>query len=314
MKTLTLNEVSKLLKEKNNFEILTHNYPDGDTLGCAYALCNALLKMGKNARVVNCTLPEKFSYLENNIKKQDFECEYVVSVDIASPTLMGVNREKYENRINLCIDHHGSNSMVADNIYVDSTAAAACEIIYDIICMLGVEICKDIANCIYTGISTDTGCFRYTNTTPKTHLIASELMKLNCDWQLINKEMFETKTRQKLMLERMVYDTICFFSQNRCALICITNDMKQSAGVGDDDLEGFASIPRQIEGVLIGITMRENDEGAFKISVRTNGDVDASAFCQLFGGGGHKAAAGCTVKGEKDEVIKKLADAVEKFL
>ena len=314
MKTATISEVCSVLKEQNNFEILTHNYPDGDTLGCGYALCLALQQMGKNARVINCSLPSRFEYLTKGVLNQSFECDYVISVDIASPQLMGDNRQKYEDKIDLCIDHHNINTMQAELKCVDSSAAAACEIIYKIISALPVQLTREIANCIYTGISTDTGCFRYTNTTPNTHTVASKLMEYGCDWQKINKDMFETKTRQKLNLERMLYDTISFYANGKCAVICVTLEMQKKADVSDDEMEGIASIPRQIEGVLIGITMREKQDGSFKISVRTNGDVDASKFCANFGGGGHRAAAGCTVFGTKEQVKKQLSDLAEQLI
>ena len=229
MRMITLSEAATLLKENDNIHILTHRYPDGDTLGCAFALCYALRFLGKKANVkVAPKVPSKFMYLCENYEEQDFSCEFVVSVDVAAPSLLGDLYDEYSDKIDLCIDHHGSNSMVADNICVDATAAAACEIVYLLIKEMGVKISKDIADAIYTGISTDTGCFCYTNTTAQSHKIAAELMELECDFAKINRINFETKTRGKLKMERMVYDTMEFYCGGKCAIIYTTLAMQKS--------------------------------------------------------------------------------------
>lgn len=315
MRKITISKASKLLLNNDNFHILTHRYPDGDTLGCAFALCYALRALGKKANViVNGNLPSKFQYLSKNYEEQDFTPAYVVSVDVAASSLLGELESEYKDKIDMCLDHHGSNSMVADNIYVDSSSAAACEIIYELISELKVELTEDMANALYTGISTDTGCFCYTNTTARTHRIAADIIAAGCDFKMINKVNFETKTRAKLKMERMVYDTMEFYCGGKCAIIHTTLAMQNSICAGDDEMEGLASIPRQIEGVKIGITMREKEDGTFKVSVRTNDGIDASAFCARFGGGGHVAASGCSIKGDLQTAKYMLIKAAEEVL
>lgn len=311
---MKLFEVANFLKEHDNFEILTHAYPDGDTLGSGFALCLALQQMGKNARVITTNVPSKFLYLLNGVKHQSFEAETIVSTDVASDSLLGSNMGTYIGRVDLCIDHHGSNNFTAKEKYVDSNAAANCEIIYKILVELGVNFTEEMADCLYTGISTDTGCFRYTNTTSDTMRITASLMDLGCNSAYINKVMFETKSKEKIQLEHAVYDTIEYCADGKCAIIYTTLDMLKQLDVGDDEMEGLASIPRQIEGVLIGITMREKDGGFFKVSVRTNDNINASDFCSIFGGGGHPAAGGCTIEGALEEVKAKLKKAVVKFI
>ncbi len=311
---MNLFEVANFLKEHDNFEILTHAYPDGDTLGSGFALCLALQQMGKNVRVITTNVPSKFLYLLNGVKHQSFEVETIVSTDVASDSLLGSNMETYVGKVDLCIDHHGSNNFTAKNKYVDSSAAANCEIIYKLLVELGVDFTEEIADCLYTGISTDTGCFRYTNTTSDTMRIVASLMDLGCNSAYINKVMFETKSKEKIQLEHAVYDTIEYCADGKCAIIYTTLDMLKKLDVGDDEMEGLASIPRQIEGVLIGITMREKDGGFFKISVRTNDNINASDFCSIFGGGGHPAAGGCTIEGSLEEVKAKLKKAVVEFI
>ncbi len=315
MRMITLSEAATLLLENDNFHILTHRYPDGDTLGCAYALCYALRTLGKNANVkINGKLPSKFTYLAENYCEQDFTCDFVVSVDVAADSLLGELEQEYKGRIDLCIDHHGSNSLKADNTLVDATCAAACEIIYVLIKSMKVDMTVDIANAIYTGISTDTGCFCYTNTTAQTHRIAADVISLGCDFRMINRVNFETKTRAKLKMERMVYDTMEFYCGGKCAIIYTTLAMQKALGAGDDEMEGLASIPRQIEGVKMGITMREKEDGTFKVSVRTNDGINASEFCARFGGGGHAAASGCSIKGDLSNVKYMLIKAAEEVL
>lgn len=311
---MNLYDIARFLEAHDNYEILTHAYPDGDTLGSSFALCMALQQIGKNARVITTNVPSKFLYLLNGVKQQLFNAETIISTDVAADSLLGSNMSKYIGKVDLCIDHHGSNTFTAKHKFVDKFAAANCEIIYKLLLRMNVKITEEIANCLYTGISTDTGCFRYTNTTSETMRVAASLMELGCDTTYINKTMFETKSKEKILLEHAVYDTIMYCADGKCAIIYTTLDMLKQLDVGDDEMEGLASIPRQIEGVLIGITMREKDGGFFKVSVRTNGNINASDFCSQFGGGGHPAAAGCTIEGDLKTARNKLIEAAEKFL
>ena len=308
---MTLKEVANLILQHNNFDILTHNYPDGDCIGSAFALAHALKQIGKNARVITTDRQKKFEFLFESYSAPEFEREYVISTDVADEKLLGVNRKEYEGKIDLCIDHHKSNEINAPYKYVDADSAAAGEIIYELIPLLGAEYTKEIADCLYTAISTDTGCFRYTNTTSRTMRIAAELIDLNCDSGYIKKEMFETKSKARVELEREILESMIFCADDKCAIIYTTREMTE--GLGDDETEGIASIPRQIEGVKMGITVREKEKD-YKISVRTNDGVDACAFCKQFGGGGHVAASGCTLKGDLQSVLDTLIEAAEKIL
>lgn len=311
-----LKAIADKLLTMDNIEILTHRYPDGDTLGSAYALCGALQQLNKNARVITAGEPaKKYNFLKKGVAEQEFEAEYVVSVDVAATSLLGENEEKYKDRIDICVDHHGTNSIDAKMKYVDPESASAAEIVFELLgLMTGVTLDKHIATCIYTGLSTDTGCFRYTNTTPKTHLIAAKTMAAGAPWEKINAEMFEIMSPARIELQKLVYNTLELHLEGKLALIVVTLDMLKKAGVGDDEVEGLASIPRRVEGVLMGITIREKENGVFKISVRTNEGVDASAYCAVFGGGGHVAASGCTVEGTLEYVKEALINEAKNRL
>lgn len=311
---INLYELANYFEAHDNYEILTHAYPDGDTLGSGFALCAALQQKGKNARVITTNIPSKFNYLTKGIKEQEFEAQTIISVDVATEALLGSNMGEYIGKINVCIDHHGSNTVNADEKFVDRFASANCEILYKLFMRMHIKITQEIADCLYTGISTDTGCFRYTNTTAETMRVAASLMDFGCNTAYINKIMFETKSKNKVLIEHAVYDTMTYCANGKCAIICTTLDMLSRLDVGDDEMEGLASIPRQIEGVLIGITIREKEKGFFKISVRTNDNIDASEFCRKFGGGGHPAAAGCAMEGSLEEVKSRLIAAAEETL
>ena len=308
---ITLESAAKTLLSKDKILILTHRSPDGDTIGSGYALAMALRKLGKSVKV-DCTdpFPEKYSYFTDKLEKLEFDEEFVVSVDIADTKLLGEKLSDYADKIDLCIDHHGSNTKYAKEYYVEASAAAAAKLIR----LMNVEFDKDIANAIYTGITTDTGCFRYTNVTAETHRIAADMIDCGAESGMINRLMFETKSRSRLEIERRVMDSIQFYLDGRCAIAYATIDMMKESGAVDNDMEGVSSLPRQIEGVMAGITLREKNNGKFKVSVRTTDELDASAICANFGGGGHKAAAGCMITGTLNEAIEQIIEVVRQAL
>lgn len=312
--TVSLNEAAKLLASADDILVLSHHFPDGDTFGSNSALCRALQKMGKRARYA-CTdaVSKKFQYLFDGVSVQEFEPEFIVSVDIADVQLFGDGIAQYADRVDLRIDHHKANTDFAKASYVDSTASATCEIIYDIIHLLGVQIDRQIANSLYTGIVTDTGCFKYTNVTPRTFRIAAELMETGIDSAEINRVMFDTKSRERLEMERLVLESISYYYDGRCAVAYITQKMIAETGAADDDIDGISSIPRQIEGVLVGVTIREKQDTDYKISLRTQTPIDASAICQKFGGGGHRGAAGCTISASLEEAKQQIVKAVGEY-
>lgn len=312
---ITLESAAKMLLSKDKILILTHRSPDGDTIGSGYALAMALRKLGKSVKV-DCTdpFPEKYSYFTDKLEKLEFDEEFVVSVDIADTKLLGEKLSDYADKIDLCIDHHGSNTKYAKEYYVEASAAAAAQVIAKLIRLMNVEFDKDIANAIYTGITTDTGCFRYTNVTAETHRIAADMIDCGAESGMINRLMFETKSRSRLEIERRVMDSIQFYLDGRCAIAYATIDMMKESGAVDSDMEGVSSLPRQIEGVMAGITLREKNNGKFKVSVRTTDELDASAICANFGGGGHKAAAGCMITGTLNEAIEQIIEVVRQAL
>lgn len=311
-------EILDFFENNDNFLILTHKSPDGDTLGTGFALCNFLKDMGKRVRVANSDgFPERYSFLYEGCEPdrfEDFEEEHVVAVDIADPNLIGKKLEKYqqEGAVELCIDHHFSNKKFAEMTHVEADAPAAAQIMYKIFRESGREISDIIAKCLYTGIATDTGCFKYESTTSETHMIAAELMKHNIDFANINRKMFDVKSRERIKVEQLVTNNMEFYFEGKCAMITLSSEMTQ--GVDPAEFDGLASVPLSVEGVMIGLTVKQRHEMVYKISARTTEEIDASDFCSVFDGGGHKRAAGCEIHGTLEEVRQKLLDRVEQVL
>lgn len=301
-----------LLKEHDNILILTHAHPDGDTLGSGFALLRALLKLGKTARVINDDeIPAKYSYLYEDLHCKPFQEEYIVAVDVATENLLGNLQNNYSGKVDLCIDHHLTNTEYAGSLLLRD-APAACEIIYDVINELGVPIDEKIANCLYTGISTDTGCFRYASTTAHSYRIAAKLIDAGANNGLINRKMFETKSKTYVNLERLALNGLQLFCQDRVAVITVTQEMYAKTGSNEQETEALAPLTRQIEGVEIGITIREKKDKTCKASLRTYESVNAADLAKYFGGGGHAQAAACrfdcSVEEAKKRIIAKCAE------
>ena len=309
---IDVKQCAEILAQKDNILILTHAHPDGDTLGCGFALCRALMKMGKICAVLNADeIPKKYDYLYEDIAPIQFRQDYVVAVDVATTNLLGSLDGQYH--IDMCIDHHSTNTEYADNLLLEDVPAA-CQIIFEVIKELGAEIDEKMANCLYTGLTTDTGCFRYASTTADTYRAAAQLIDLGADNGRINRVMFETKTKTYARLERLALDSMRFYENERVAIITITQEMYQLTGSNEQETEAIAPLTRQIEGVEIGITIREKADGTCKASIRTFESVNAAQLAKAFGGGGHNQAAACRFDCGIKEAREKLVEKCGEFL
>lgn len=308
---LTLKQTAKFLKSHDNYVILTHASPDGDTLGSAFALYYGLKELGKAACVL-CpdVIPEKYKYFVQKTDHISKENATVIAVDVADPKLLGGLEPEFGSLVDLNIDHHISNVHYAKYLYLDDCASATAECIYELFLLLKIRINDTAAKALYTGIVTDTGCFKYACVTEKTHMIAAELYRYDINAPEINRVMFDTKPRKLLELERMVLDAAEFHFGGKCMLLSVTAEMQTATGCSGTELEGIAVISRSVEGVIAGITIKQTDDAEYKVSVRTYPPLDASVICRMLGGGGHKAAAGATIKGSLDSVKKTVLDAV----
>lgn len=297
--------------------ILCHKNPDGDTIGCAGALCLALKALGKNAAVL-CSdpIPSLYDFMGLELFDSSFTPGFVVAVDVASIQLFGDrnNVQKYAEHVDLCIDHHASNSGYAYETLLDPGAAAACELMIDVIEEMGVPLTPAIADCLYTGISTDTGCFRFSSTTARTHKAAARAMEAGANIEMLNARLFESRSRGRIEIEKMALESLEYFFDGRCAMICLTWDQIVTSGVAGAELEDLTSLPRSIEGVEVGLTLRQQKDGSYRISIRTAGAVDACAIARHLGGGGHARAAGCEISGNLDNARYAVLGEVRKEL
>lgn len=313
---ITEREAADRLMAADNVLLLAHQYPDGDTIGSNYALFLALRALGKQVRVLcGDPIPERFDYITEGVDMPDFAPDFICAVDVADPTLLGDTlNETYGHRVDLCIDHHSTNVGYAAATCVDADCAAAAMVTMRIIRLLGVELTPAIAACLYTGIATDSGCFKYLNADATTHRMAADCIEAGAPYEMINRTHFDIKSRARIELERLALDGIAFHHHGRVAVMTITTAMIARSGATENDLEGMTPIPRQIEGVWVGITLRQKADGNYKISVRTGHHADATAICGLLGGGGHVRAAGCSVDGTLEEAKAAILAATEQAI
>ncbi len=313
---LNYKDLADELLAHDSFAILTHKSPDGDCLGAGLALCYYLRSIGKRANVLNSDgVPKKFEYLAREYCEQALENEFVLSVDVADTKLLGENLEHYADKISLCIDHHGSNRMYAEKTYLDADASAACLIIFELLLDMGYEPRGIIAECLYTGIATDTGCFMYENAKARTHIAAAKLIEAGVNAAEINRNMFIVKSRGRIAAETELLANMRFYESGSVAVMVVKNELIERTKLERAELDGIAPIPMTVEGVRVGLTFKqqEDSEDTYKVSVRTV-DIDASAIALEFDGGGHPRAAGFTISGEVDDIVAKAVATVARFL
>ena len=308
---LTVQETADFLRTLDEVLILTHVRPDGDTVGCAAALCRALRGMGKAAYLLpNPEITGTYEpYAASLWAPEGYVPQSVVSVDIAAPNLLPDNALPYKGGICLAIDHHGSQEFFAERTCLDADAAACGEIVYDVIRALGASVTPEIAMALYVAVSTDTGCFVYTNTTARTHRIAAELLEL-VDVAAVNKSLFRTKSKVRLAMESRMVADMKLYDEGRVVVMEIPLSLRQEFRATEADIEELSSLAALVEGTDCGVTLRELRPGVIKVSVRSGPRVNACAACAALGGGGHQAAAGATVEGTMDAVREAAVQAV----
>ena len=321
LKKLTLFDICDRFSEKKNTVILFHVRPDGDAVGSALATKLLLEAAGSRALCVCANeIPQRLAFLSEGIQKSalaeampaDFEIERIITVDTASSSQLGDMWTRFGEEIEFMIDHHSKGEPYAD-YYVASDAAATGEIIFDISReLLARGVIKAIPDktdyCLYAAISSDTGCFKYSNVTPKTHICSAEILKSGVDAAEINRLLFDSKSMEVLAVEKAGFDTLKMFHNGKIAVVFFTYQMKQKLGVLDEHLETLIDVARSVEGVDVAIAIRQpGPDKTFRVSTRSSNAVDVSVVCSYFGGGGHIRAAGCTIVAD---CIEHVADLV----
>lgn len=313
MKKLTRAEAAEFLVRQDRFSIITHCGPDGDTVGSAAGLCLGLRQLGKTAHVLqNSQFPDKYKYLVEGLLKEDAqEGDTIISVDVAAAKMLSDDSRHLSDRVELRIDHHATDTPFAALELVDSTAAACSEIVYDLLMLLGVRLDVPMANALFTAVSTDTGCFRYANTTSRTFAVASACAAVSPDLFRITQELFDTVTLGRLRLQNWVVEHMHMLCGGKIVVCGIPADLYRTLELQEEDMGNLSGFLRSIEGVKIAATVKQDEEGHTGISVRAVPGYDAAAVCVKFGGGGHKGAAGASMENVTlEEALQALIQAM----
>ena len=311
---LTRTEVADYLEKHDHYCILTHRRPDGDTVGSAVGLCLGLRSMGKDAVVLyNPEITPRYEPLMEGLTvKEPREGDLIVAVDVAEDHMLPKAHSYLRNLVDLRIDHHGGNREFTPKALVDPQSASCAEIIWDILGELDIQMDEKMADAIYVGTATDTGCFRFANTDVHTFDCAADCAAAGANIFGWNQLLFETNTLEKLRLQGWMAENVKIFSEGKLAVCALPKAVEERIGVNEDDLGNLSSYIRSIEGVCMAGLLREAEDGC-KISLRAIPGWDAAAVCAMFGGGGHAGAAGGFAKLPLAEAEKALMEAMLKW-
>lgn len=314
---MTLDDILEEIKKAETIVILTHEAPDGDAISSSLSVMHVLSQLGKEADVVMPEYSSVFNFLpgsEKILQKGKIEnYDLAISVDCTDLKRLVGSKEYFETaKRTIQIDHHSVNAMFADFNYVDPVAPACCQVLIAMFEYYGIEITKDIATCILTGLITDTGGFQWGGVSPETFEFAAELIRKGGKIKEICRIALRNKTKAHCELEKLIYNRMEFFANGKIALAYLTLEDYNNLNtvIGDD--EGLVEMLRDIEGVEVAALLKEK-EGAngFKISLRSHEKINVSDIALLLGGGGHPGAAGCFVSGTIDQAKTKIINVIK---
>lgn len=312
---MTLDNIKEEIQKAGSIVIVTHESPDGDAIGSSLAFYLALKQLKKDVDVIIPEFPRTYSFLSgaDEIKTEGRQEDYdlAIALDCADIKRLNGFAKYFENaKVKISIDHHGSNKMYADYNYVNPAAPACAQILVTVLEFLGVEITKEIGNCLLTGIITDTGGFKYPGVTAETFEFVSWLLGIGVNVSDIYKRVLQVKTKAHFELSKIIMDRIEFLEQGKITFTYITEEDLEKVGAEPGDHEGLVELGRDIEGVEVAIFVRESEKG-YKISLRSNNYVNVSDIGMIFGGGGHPRAAGCVISGDLEQVKQKIVSQVK---
>ena len=312
MKELTRVECADWLLARDRFTILTHRKPDGDTIGSSAALCLGLRSLGKTAHVLqNDEVTALYApLLEGLTKAQPEEGDVLIAVDVAADSMLPKAYADMKNCIDLRIDHHGSGREYTPNEYVDPDSAACAEIIWELLLDMGVEPDEKMAEAVYVGASTDTGCFRFANTNAHTFDVCADCAAIGADIFEWNRKLFDTNSLEKLRLQAWVVDHFKLLCNGKIAICALPKAIEEEIGVDEDDMNNISGFLRSIEGVCIAALLRDVDECNTKVSIRSVPGYNAAYICETFGGGGHAGAAGASLHMPLNEAMEAVIKAM----
>jgi phosphoesterase RecJ-like protein len=311
-------DIARVLREHQSFAVLSHVRPDGDALGSQLAMALALLQLGKKVRVWNEDgMLEKYSFLPRAELMQKpptapEQVDVIVALDTAIQNRMGTAfQAALDPKICINIDHHPSNPRYGDLVYIDATAPATGQILFELLHAEKFQIDAAMAENLFVAISTDTGSFQYPNTTARTFEIAAQLVDRGVDVGRVSQELYENYPRRRVELLRELLGTMRFEASGKVASFSLSLTTAATLGVVPEDNEGLIDHIRAIRGVIVAVFFEELPDGKVRVSMRSKDPaVDVCAICQKFGGGGHTLAAGARVLGSLAEVEQRVREAI----
>ncbi len=313
-----LDNIKESIANSNSILILTHENPDGDAVGSSLGFMHALKKLDKEVTVLIPTVNSMYSFLPgfDEIKKEidDYrKYDLCIALDASDLERLHVCRPYFEAIENtIVIDHHITNQNYADVNYVNAIASSTCQNLIIVLAFLGISISKEIAECLYTGILTDTGGFRY-NTQSETFEFAGMLAETGIDIAKIYRLIFDTTTEKRTRLLSRALNRLELLENGKIAFTYITTSDVEELKNEDGDQEGIVNFGRNIEGVEVSIFVREKD-GKYKVSLRANEYVDVSQISAKFAGGGHLRAAGFEISMSLDQIKQTVVEEIKKQL
>lgn len=309
MKTLKIDEIVRFLSEQDPFLIVTHRRPDGDTVGSAAALCLGLRSLGKTAWILdNPQFTERYRpYLQDLTVPGPVSGACCVAVDVASEDMLCRGAE--DLKVDLLLDHHGSNPGFARRGHIDPRAAACGELVLRVLLSMEVRLDRPTAEALYLALASDTGCFRYSNTTSRTLRAAAACLEAGARVSDMNHALFETVTMARLRMNAYLAQHMELLAGGKVALCQIPLEIEKKTGVAEDDMEDVSNFARNLQGVELAVTFRTVEEGT-KLSLRSSPAYDVAKLAQSLGGGGHKAAAGVTIHADQAEAKRRLLAAM----
>ncbi len=312
MKKLTRSEAAEFLKQHDNFCILSHHRPDGDTVGSSAALCRGLRQLGKTAYVLyNEEVTPRFQWLHEGLTKREAEeGDTIVSVDVASPGVLPGTFVPLKDKIALRMDHHGFGASFTERELVDPDSASCAELVWDVLEEMGAQMDEKIGEAVYVGASTDTGCFRFSNTNAHTFATAAKCAQAGTRIYELNQTLFETNSLGRLQMQAWIVEHLQILRSGKVAVCAIPRSVEEAIGVTEDDMDNISSFPRTVAGVCMAATLRENRDGSIRLSVRSVPGYDAALVSQRFGGGGHVCAAGATLRVSLEDAARAVTDVM----
>lgn len=316
-----LNQIVRDIAASENIALLPHVSADGDALGSSLALALALVGMGKKISIL---LEEEIPYIYGFLPWNGLAAVYIkmarlydmaVAIDCGDVDRLGIRKEVFDSaKITGNIDHHPTNTAFAAHNYLDASSSATGEIIYRLLGLLGQKAGKEIATCLYVAITTDTGGFRYSNTTHATHIIAAELIKAGVDVAGVSQKVFDSVSYEKVKLTAEAINSLELFENGKVAVMTVPGELIRKTGAREEDCDGIINTARNIRGVEVAAMLRQSDQGNIKVNLRSNSFVDVSAIAGKYTGGGHKRAAGFTTHGALDKVKNNLLKDIREVL